>query len=1056
MKITRLYTQESHAQGINIYDTVKWETRTALIEGVDDKGNKTEVFRQDNVEVPASWSQTATNIVADKYFRGTKGTPEREYSVKQMISRVVTTITKAGINGGYFEPNRDMDCEVHHHLMGDGRCSCAGNRPSDIFADELTYMLLHQMMSFNSPVWFNIGVEGVPQQSSACFIVSTEDSMEGLTDQMKIEARLFKGGSGVGCNMSSVRSSKEGLKGGGKASGPVSFMKAFDANGGAVKSGGKTRRAACMRILNVTHPDIEEFVDCKVQSEKAAHILIDGGISAEFNVPGNAYDLVPYQNANHSVRVSDAFMQKVIDAKDGGDTSWTTYEVVSDLPCENIDVLKLWEKITYGAWFCGDPGIQYDDTCNEWHTTPKSGRQNGSNPCQPACATVLTPQGIRNFEDIEVGDTIWSGKDWTKVTRKVATGIKPVYYFYTRAGCFLGTEDHQIICEEQRIQARDAKKIDQCRGALVEVDLAQIQDQDIVDGWMIGDGSYHRAWCMRYLNIGANDHDIFTRFPDYVGRKIESLNDYAYAIKTTITPEEIPLTFLRSVPNRYRFGNAEKVVGFLRGLYSANGSICGGRITLKAASFTIIHQVQEMLSSIGIRSYYTINRASIVEFSNGEYDCKQSYDLNVTCDRQRFMSLIGFIQNDKQSRGLDAAAKPKRPYSKTSYEVTEKMYVGDMPVFDITVEAEEHTYWTGGVLVSNCSEYMHVDDSACNLASLNLMRFQTINGPSPIHVGSFVHSVEITILAQDILVGYSSYPTEKIGANARKFRQLGLGYANLGALLMSEGLPYDSDEGRHLAASITSLMTAAAYHQSARIAAELGAFEGFELNKDGMLYVVMKHKNTTIRPVFDQDPIMTTASEAWEAAYEMGFVTGFRNSTLTCIAPCGTIGFKMDCDTTGIEPELSLVKYKKLVGGGTLKIVNQRVQQALDFLGYPHAARHAIIKHIESTGTVEGSVLREEHLPIFDCSFKPANGERFIHHMGHVKMMAAVQPFLSMSTSKTVNLPYDATQQDVENVYIEGWKLGLKAVAVYRDGCKRTQPLNTSDKKTETVPPPLH
>ena len=693
--------------GIDPFDTVVWVRRDAVITGADGKV----YFEQHGVEFPEAWSQTAVAVVAQKYFRGTLGSATREQSVKQMLSRVADTITGWGRQGGYFATAAD----------------------EATFRDELIHLMLHQKMAFNSPVWFNVGIQPEPQ-ASACYINSVDDSMDSILTLAKTEGMLFKHGSGTGSNLSNLRSDGEDLRNGGTASGPISFMRGFDAFAGAIKSGGSTRRAAKMVILNVDHPDIVAFIECKAAEEKKAWALIDAGYDGSFNVAGGAYDSVSFQNANHSVRVSDDFMRAVL-----ADTSWSTRAVVDGRVVQTFKAKDILHKMAEAAWVCGDPGIQFDTTINAWHTCPASGRINASNPC---------------------------------------------------------------------------------------------------------------------------------------------------------------------------------------------------------------------------------------------------------------------------------------------------------------------------------SEYMFLDDTACNLASLNLRKFQDAAGD--FDTASFSAACAVTITAMEILVGNASYPTPKITRNSHDFRPLGLGYANLGALLMSRGLAYDADAGRGYAAAITSLMCAEAYAQSAQIAGVLGPFKGHTANAGAMLDVVEKHADASRRlsttPLdVDIARIAAAAETAWAGAITHGIKHGFRNSQTTVLAPTGTIAFLMDCDTTGVEPDLALVKYKRLVGGGTLKIVNQTVPEALTKLGYSKREIEAIVAHIAARDTIEGAPhLKDEHLPVFDCAFRSNNGTRSIHYTGHLRMMAAVQPFLSGAISKTVNLPTAATVEDIEDAYIQAWKMGLKAIAVYRDGCKRTQPLSTSAAATpsDTAPAP--
>ena len=693
LKVARYFTRE----GVNPYDEIEWELRAASI--INERGKV--VFEQSNVEIPKAWSQMATNVVVSKYFRGPLGSPQREHSVRQMIGRVVDTITGWGLKDGYFAAEEDARA----------------------FADELTHILVHQKACFNSPVWFNCGIEERPQ-CSACFILSVDDTMDSILDWYRKEGVIFKGGSGSGVNLSKIRSSKEQLAGGGTASGPVSFMKAADASAGVIKSGGKTRRAAKMVVLNIDHPDVEEFIKCKVEEEKKAWALIEAGYDSSLDGP--AYGSVFFQNANNSVRVSDEFMQAVQE-----DREWKTRYVRTGEVFETYKARDLLRMIAESTYFCGDPGMQYDTTINDWHTCSNTARINASNPC---------------------------------------------------------------------------------------------------------------------------------------------------------------------------------------------------------------------------------------------------------------------------------------------------------------------------------SEYMHLDNSACNLASLNLLKYLRDDGV--FDTESFRRAVDIIILAQDILVDNSSYPTAEITANAHAFRELGLGYANLGALLMSLGLPYDSDAGRAYAAAVTAVMSGEGYLQSTRVAEATAAFAGFEVNRQPMLRVLNKHRSHAYKISSSHVPLdlLTAAREAWDQTCGEAEKYGVKNSQISVLAPTGTIAFMMDCDTTGVEPDIALVKYKKLVGGGLLKIVNNTVPRALKRLGYDVKQIQEIVEYIDEHETIEGAPhIKDEDLAVFDCAFKPANGSRSIHYMGHVKMMGAVQPFVSGAISKTINMPTDVTVDEIMQAYTESWRLGLKAVAVYRDGSKRTQPLNTSKEEKKAA-----
>jgi ribonucleoside-diphosphate reductase alpha chain len=695
LKIDRRLT----TSGENVWETTSWTSRSAVI--ADGSGNV--FFEQKDIEVPSNWSQLATNVVASKYFRGHVGTPEREHSVRQLIGRVSNAITQWGKKDGYFATPEDA--ERYH--------------------DELTYLLLHQHLAFNSPVWFNVGVDTHPQ-CSACFINSVDDTMESILELAKTEARLFKGGSGAGSNLSPLRSSRERLSGGGTASGPVSFMRGFDSFAGVIKSGGKTRRAAKMVILNCDHPDIVEFVRSKAHEEKKAWALIDAGYDGSVN--GEAYASVFFQNANHSIRVTDEFMRAAQDNRE--------YPVKSVKSGETLDHLNARDVLleaAKAAHLCGDPGIQFHSTINLWHTCPNTATINASNPC---------------------------------------------------------------------------------------------------------------------------------------------------------------------------------------------------------------------------------------------------------------------------------------------------------------------------------SEYMFLDDSACNLASLNLRKFQDKDGEFDHE--KFKHAVEISILAQEIIVDNSSYPTARIAKNSHNFRPLGLGFANLGALLMSRGIAYDSEPGRDMAAAITSLMCGHACFTSARIAQSRGAFNGYARNREPFLQVMQMHREQAYHVSDTHVPkgLLEASQNAWNETLKVGEKYGFRNGQVTVIAPTGTIAFMMDCDTTGIEPDIALIKYKRLVGGGMLKIVNNTVPLALKHLDYSDKEAQEIVQFIDENETIEGAPgLKDQHLPIFDCAFRPANGTRSISPLGHVKMMSAVQPFLSGAISKTVNMPEDASVDDIYEMYVEGWKRGLKALAVYRDNCKRAQPLSTKkDDEASSTP----
>jgi ribonucleotide reductase alpha subunit len=825
------------------YETVTWERRDARIANY---ATGAVAFEQPGVEVPSTWSVNATNILAQKYFRGTLGTLDREWSLKQVVDRVADTITGWGRKDGYFVDDDEADA----------------------FRDELKYLIVHQRAAFNSPVWFNIGVKGVPAQASACFILSVDDSMSSILNWYVEEGIIFKGGSGSGINLSHIRSSKEGLRGGGTASGPVSFMRGADASAGTIKSGGKTRRAAKMVILNADHPDIEDFIWCKAIEERKARALRDAGF--DMDLDGKDSYSIQYQNANNSIRVTDDFMQAVLDDADWSLRSVTTGEVL-----ETIKARDLFRQIAKAAWECADPGMQFDTTINRWHTAPATGRINGSNPCCFVGETrVLTEVGLLTMADIA-------------------------------ATCDAG-------------------------GELPMVPTIDVIDGDrmvrpIVKAWAAG-------YTSRLVEVRTAGGGVFRCTPEH--RFLTAGDEWVEA------QDLLPWTELVAL---------------------------GGKDTI------------------------------------------------------------------------------------VSVEPVEPVDGVEVPVYDLEV-AGTHNFAVAvdedhAVVVHN-SEYMHLDDSACNLASLNLLAFLDADGS--FDVEGFKAATEVIFTAQEILVGNADYPTEKIAETSRRFRQLGIGYANLGALLMALGVPYDSDEGRATAAAITALLSGHSYATSARTAARMGPFAGYTGNRDAMLNVLRMHRSEVAK--VDEElvapELLSAAQEAWDTAVDVSEQYGARNSQASVLAPTGTIALLMDCDTTGIEPDLSLVKLKKLVGGGTMSIVNHTVPRALHRLGYTDDEVDTIVGYIDQHKTIVGAPgFRAEHLPVFACSM----GDNPIHYRGHIRMMAAVQPFISGSISKTANLPEEATAEDVEQLFIESWQLGLKAVAIYRDNCKVAQPLATA-KRTMADP----
>jgi ribonucleotide reductase alpha subunit len=839
-------TEETHP-----YDEVAWERRDARISNFRDGSV---AFEQLDVEFPVTWSQNATNIVAQKYFRGQLGSPEREHSLKQVIDRVADTITRWGAKDGYFVDAAEARA----------------------FNDELKHLTLHQMAAFNSPVWFNIGVKGEPQQGAACFILAVDDRMSSILNWYVEEGTIFKGGSGSGINLSSIRSSYESLKGGGTASGPVSFMRGADASAGTIKSGGKTRRAAKMVILNADHPDIEDFIWCKAVEERKARALRDAGF--DMDLDGKDSHSTQYQNANNSVRVTDEFMQAVLDDADWPLKAVTTGEVI-----KTVKARHLMRQIAEATWECADPGMQFDTTINHWHTASNTGRINASNPC---CF---------------VGETL------------VATSIGAVRFDQLEKMAFAGEELPSTV------------SFDRVHGCFVAAPITF-------------------AWV-----AGRTD------------RLVAVTTERGLSLQCT--PEHRFLTFTGDYIQAHHL-----VAGTKLQAVDDNGQ-------------TVADEV-----------------ASVTEVVLDEL--VPVYDLEVD--------------------GLHN--------------------------FAVTCEGATIAH---SAVVHN-SEYMHLDNSACNLASLNLLRFLDDDGR--FDVEGFEAAVDVMFTAQEILVGNADYPTEKIAETSSRFRQLGLGYANLGALLMALGLPYDSDEGRAWAGAITALMTGRAYVTSAHIAARMGPFAGYTENREPMNRVLRQHREKVAEIDEEQVPtdLLSAAQEAWDEAVDLADIAGVRNSQASVLAPTGTIGLLMDCDTTGIEPDLGLCKTKKLVGGGTMSIVNQTVPRALRRMGYDDGQVAEVIAYIDEHKTIVGAPhVAAEHLPVFACSM----GDLTIHHLGHVRMMAAVQPFISGAISKTVNVPETVTVDELEQLHVDAWRMGLKAIAIYRDNSKVAQPMANTKKEASTVAP---
>jgi ribonucleoside-diphosphate reductase alpha chain len=1086
--------------GVHPFDEVEWELRDAVI------GDPAKpAFEQRGVEFPKSWSQNATNIVAQKYFRGRPDSPERERSVKQMISRVAGRISQWGREGGYFATEEDAES----------------------FEMELIHILLHQKAAFNSPVWFNVGWRGDgEEQCSACFILSVEDDMESILEWNTQEGIIFKGGSGSGINLSKIRGSMEALSKGGIASGPVSFMRGADAWAGAIKSGGGTRRAAKMVVLNADHPDIEDFIWCKAREEEKAAALREAGF--DMRLDSDAFKSIQYQNANNSVRVTDEFMRAV---EEDGD--WNLIARTDGSVVKTMKARELMRQIADAAWRCADPGVQYDTTIQRWHTNPNTGPITASNPCFPADARVHTTQGLMRIEELyeralfgervqvythrATAEEQGSGVLTSEPVAVMRNGVKPIlrlrfsngqelrctpnHRIWTLSRGYVPakelSKDDEVLLNDSPTPATDAPwelpvkvamtaKSASHGGSVTLQPLPERWSEGLAEltGHLTGDGDLtdvRTEWIYGGDDIEdglADSHEGLLR--ELIGgisrQEMENGTVQLRAGSETVRYffRTLGVSTARAhekrVPKAVFTAPVEVQAGFLRGLFGADGCVArvevGGKanryVGLGSRSEALLRDVLRMLSAFGIRGrIYRVAESGQPSFSytrkDGtyvEYASREGFDLRITgTDLERFAELIGFSTPRKQAALESLLAETSRYQTKRGTRLVAREEDGQEQVYNLT-EPIHHSYIVDGFVVANCSEYMSIDDSACNLASLNLMKFRRADGT--FDVENFCHAVDVVFLAQEIIVTPSSYPTEKIGRNARAFRQLGLGYANLGALLMADGLPYDSDEGRSVAAAITSLMTGRGYLKSAEVAAALGPYEGYAENREAHNRVMRMHRDAAyeIDGTGIKGNLLTAAQTTWDDAVALGEEHGYRNAQATVLAPTGTISFLMDCDTTGIEPDFSLVKFKELVGGGSMTIVNRTVPMALRTLGYTEHQIEQIEAYIDDKGTIVGAPeLKEEHLPVFDC----AVGERSISPLGHIRMMGAVQPFLSGAISKTVNLPESATIEGIADAYVEGWKLGLKALAIYRDGSKTAQALRTDagEKKAEPAPDPV-
>jgi len=1062
LRVERVFT----SPGAHPYDEVSWERRDVVMTNWRDG---TVNFEQRGVEFPDFWSVNAANIVTTKYFRGAVDTEQRESSLRQLIDRVVGKYVEAAREHGYFA--RDEDATAFEH--------------------ELTWMLLHQVFSFNSPVWFNVGTSS-PQQVSACFILAVDDQMDSILNWYREEGLIFKGGSGAGLNLSRIRSSKELLSSGGTASGPVSFMRGADASAGTIKSGGATRRAAKMVVLDVDHPDIEEFIETKAREEDKIRALRDAGF--DMDLGGKDIVSVQYQNANNSVRVTDEFMRAVEEGAEFNLRGRLDGRVI-----ETVDARTLWGKLAQAAWECADPGIQYDDTINDWHTNPETGRITASNPCFPADQRVVTDKGLIRIGDlvgraavgesfdVYTNDVTSTGVPADRIvatspTRYMVTGRNEVIELrFTDGSRLRCTPGHRLwtanrgwvhaedLSSADRVvrsihhaarphasRALPASALDAAAGIQGErpLVLPEKWDRELGHylGWLVGAGDISGTQVGTAYGAGEDARTLLAphrvlleRFTGVRGLGTErpdgscQLTAAAPALVRFIRALGVDGGPARAVPDAVFEAPEDALVAFLRGLFDADGRVEAGRVVLGARGEQVALDVQELLAGLGIAS-------AVAPVADG-------FELTVAArSLAAYADQVGFTLPSRLTALAQALAGAEAAGGDDTVAMTDRSSTGFETTYNLT-EPRNHSYIVSGVVIANCSEYMSLDNSSCNLASLNLMKFLRDDGTFDAKL--FAKSVELIITAMDISICFADFPTEPIAATTRAYRQLGIGFANLGALLMATGHAYDSDGGRALAAAITSLMTGTAYKRSAELAAIVGPYDGYARNAEPHKRVMRKHAaaNDAVRTVGADDArILHEATNAWRDCLSLGEKNGYRNAQASVIAPTGTIGLMMDCDTTGLEPDLALVKFKKLVGGASMQIVNGTVPRALRSLGYQEESVEAIVEHVAEKGNVvDAPGLRPEHYSVFDC----AMGDRSISPMGHVRMMAAIQPFVSGALSKTVNLPAEATVEDVANVYLQGWKLGLKALAIYRNNSKVGQPLTDKKQKSDAAAEPV-
>jgi ribonucleoside-diphosphate reductase alpha chain len=1241
LKIPRRFTRE----GEDPFESVEWDRRDSRITNPDGSI----VFEMTDAEIPADWSQVATDIIVSKYFRKA-GVPELdaegnpvldwegkpvlgpERSARQTIGRLAGTWRRWGEKGGYFASSEDADA----------------------FEDELNYMLVHQMASPNSPQWFNTGLHDAygltgPAQGfwyvdpetgaavespdsysrpapHACFIQSVGDDLVndgGIMDLWMREARLFKFGSGTGTNFSSIRGEGEPLSGGGKSSGVMSFLKIGDRAAGAIKSGGTTRRAAKMVILDLDHPDIEEFISWKAEEEKKVRALIAAGYPSDFN--GDAYQTVSGQNSNNSVRIPNDFVSAVIN-----DEYWELTRRTDGETVKKIRARELWSKIAEAAWACADPGVQFDTTINEWHTSPAEGPIRASNPCFTGDTRIATDKGLIQFKDLI--DRVSQGESFevythnatsespaesvqlSRPTQFMVTGVNeivrlefsdgrvvratPNHRFWTRNRGWvradeLSHDDHVRILDKPidfgmaswaMPVSTDPADHQAWSTRKYAVNLPEKWNEDFAHylGWLVGDGSLTNEAAVTIYGTGEEQQTtmishqkLLTEMNGGFAPKPTRMKNGTYQLRVTRGAirefiRALGVTSARSDRKRLPWSIFEApkaiVAVFLQGLFDADGCVSSTAnktryVGLASASIGLLRDVQQLLDTFGLSARIYRTRASspsgfkytTVGGEDRTYQSSEMYDLRITgSDVENFAAYVGFGVDYKAKALNTILTEATRYRSKQWTTLSSRLEDGFETTYNLT-EPRNHSYLAGGVLVSNCSEYLFLDNTACNLASLNLVKFYD-DEEQYFDIDAYLHAIRLWTIVLETSVTMAHFPSREIAQGSYDYRTLGLGYANLGSLLMRTGIPYDSDEGRAIAGTLTAIMTGHSYATSAEMARALGPFTKFDINRDSMMRVIRNHR----RAAFDVPDneyegvshfvmgideelapadLLQTARAVWDNALHMGEEHGFRNAQVSVLAPTGTIGLQMDCDTTGVEPDFALVKFKKLAGGGYFKIANQSIAPALRHLGYQPDQIEEIVDYVVGTmtllgapgvnrasltskgftpedlvniektlpgvfelkhafnvfvlgeetlarlgftedqytsmdfdlltalgytadevhaandficgrQTIEGApFLQDEHLPVFDTANKNGRyGKRFIHHIGHIKMMAAAQPFITGAISKTINMPNDVSTSDIEEAYMLSWELGLKAMALYRDGSKASQPLSaTSD-----------